>query len=114
MLLAQIIISVLLFLILFFGIGFLLNMLLKTTWLPGLILYPIVVLMMVKDKAFVWSVQEEGQISILNPGEIIRHLAEQIAGLLYVDYIILGAGLLGAILSGLAIRLLRQKGYRMF
>ena len=37
---AQLVVSILLFLFLFFGIGFLLNMLLKTTWVPGAIIYP--------------------------------------------------------------------------
>ncbi|EGL84163.1 hypothetical protein CathTA2_0277 [Caldalkalibacillus thermarum TA2.A1] len=102
----QFVISILLFLILFFGIGFILNMLLKTTWLPGLILYPLVVLLIVSD------VPLKGYIT--NPGESLARLGEKLMGLLMVDYIILGAGFIGALLSGLSIQMLRARGYRMF
>lgn len=99
-------ISILLFLILFFGIGFLLNMLLKTTWLPGLILYPIVVFLIVSDVSFSHYFTE--------PIQSLIRLGERFSGLLLVDYVVLSSGLVGAILSGITIRILRTRGYRMF
>ncbi len=102
----QLVISVLLFLILFFGIGFLLNMLLKTTWLPGLIIYPVVVFTIVSDVPFGKYFSE--------PAQSFARFGERLGGLLFVDYVILTAGLLGAILSGVTIRILRARGYRMF
>lgn len=102
----QLVISVLLFLILFFGIGFILNMLLKTTWLPGLLLYPLVVILFVTDVPL-------GQY-VLHPLSSFSRLGEELASLLWVDYLVLGAGLVGAVLSGVSIRMLRQRGFRMF
>lgn len=103
---AQLVVSIVLFLFLFFGIGFLLNMLLKTTWLPGAIIYPLVVLVIVSD------------VSIINyflqPIASILGLVARFGELLAVDYIILSSGLIGAILSGIVIQMLRVRGYRMF
>lgn len=103
---AQLAISVLLFLVLFFGIGFILNMLLKTTWLPGAIIYPIVLIFMV-NKAPISSY-------FTQPLESLSGLAVRFTELLFVDYIILLAGLIGALLSGVIIRMLRVRGFRMF
>lgn len=102
----QLIISVLLFLILFFGIGFILNMLLRTTWLPGLILYPLIVVLFVTDVPL-------GQY-FLHPISSLSQLGAELASLLWVDYMVLGAGLVGAVLSGVSIRVLRKRGFRMF
>ncbi|GAB7388831.1 YuiB family protein [Bacillaceae bacterium] len=82
---AQLIISIPLFLFLAFGIGFILNMLLKTTWVP-VVVYLALVAYLFFDKG----------------------------RLLMVDYVILSSGLIGAVLSGWAIHTLRRKGYRMF
>lgn len=87
--LPQVIISIPLFLVLLFGIGFILNMILKTTWLPS-ILYAMLIIGM-----SVYMFVERG-------------------GLKLVDWIILSAGMIGALLSGWTIKLLRAKGYRMF
>ncbi|MGI6126169.1 MAG: YuiB family protein [Planifilum sp.] len=87
--LPQVIISIPLFLVLLFGIGFILNMILKTTWLPS-ILYAMLIIGMA-----VYMFVERG-------------------GLKLVDWIILSAGMIGALLSGWTIKLLRAKGYRMF
>ncbi|CCQ97908.1 Uncharacterized membrane protein YuiB [[Clostridium] ultunense Esp] len=82
---AQFIISIPLFMVLFFGIGFILNMLLKTTWLP----------------------------SVLSGGVfLIAWVAT--GGLKWVDIVILLSGVLGGVLSSVAIRALRRHGYRMF
>lgn len=81
----QFIISIPLFLVLAFGLGFILNMIVKTTWVP-VILYIIVVVALL---FYVGSVTG-------------------------FDAAILFAGLVGAILSGVVMRFLRAKGYRMF
>lgn len=83
--LPQFIISILLFFVLFFGIGFILNMILKTTWLP-LVVYL----------------------------GLVAYLLFNIRSPLIADLSILCAGLLGTAGSGWTIRVLRTKGYRMF
>lgn len=82
---AQFIISIPLFMILFFGIGFIINMALKTTWFPT---YASIVV-------FIGTWVYLGKL----------HL---------IDIIILTSGIIGAIISSLTIRLLRKRGYRMF
>jgi len=98
-------ISILLFFILFFGIGFLLNMLLRMSWIMA-VLYPIVFILIVDDIRFIEYIQQ--------PGTSFSHLGEKISSLAAADIAILTAGLTGAIVSGLVIRWLRAKGYRMF
>lgn len=103
---AQFIISILLFLILFFGIGFLLNMLLKTTWFPGVLLYPFVVLVIVSDVNVIEY--------FTRPLASLSHLLVRFTELSLIDYSILFMGLVGSLLSGVAIRMLRVRGYKMF
>lgn len=83
--LPQFIISIVLFFVLFFGIGFILNMILKTTWFPLVIYLGVVIYLL---------------FNIESP-----HIA---------DISILCAGLIGAVGSGWTIQILRTKGYRMF
>lgn len=95
--LLQLPILLVLFFVLLFGIGFILNMLLKTTWFPiyayVLVLLPLVIY---------W--QYDHQLSFMD-----NLLEYQIA-----DYLTGLGGLLGAYFSGSTIRSLRQKGFRMF
>jgi ABC-type transport system involved in multi-copper enzyme maturation permease subunit len=79
----------------FFGLGFIINMLMKTTWFPiyGYILFLIVF--------FIWS---SGSGSFW----------DNLKAWLTWDGIPLISGLGGAILSGYMIKLLRVKGYKMF
>ena len=81
----QFIVSIPLFFVLLFGIGFILNMILKTTWLP-VVLYSLIVL----------------------------YLLYQLKSYHWVDLTVLTMGLLGAIGSGWTIKTLRHKGYKMF
>ncbi|WLD92676.1 YuiB family protein [Alkalihalobacillus sp. AL-G] len=99
------IISMLLFMILFFGIGFLLNMLLRMTWIMAVI-YPVVVIMIVDNVEFFQYFSE--------PGVTFSKLAESFVLLHFSDIFVLIFGLVGAILSGVAIRMLRVRGYQMF
>ncbi|MFC3886708.1 YuiB family protein [Bacillus songklensis] len=98
-------ISILLFFVLFFGIGFLLNMLLRMSWIMA-VLYPIVFILIVDDIKFVEYFQ--------NPAASFARLGNKISSLAAADIAILTAGFVGAIVSGIVIRLLRAKGYRMF
>ncbi len=101
----QFIISMVLYFVLFFGIGFILNMLFRTTWMMTII-YPIIILFIVNDIRVINYFRE--------PVQSFQHLWDQLTGLFLTDLIILSCGLLGSILSGLAIKTLRKKGYQMF
>lgn len=81
----QFIVSLPLFLVLAFGLGFILNMIVKTTWMP-IYIYIVVV-------AFL--VYRSGTMNAL-------------------DAVVLAFGLIGVVTSGIVIRLLRRKGFRMF
>lgn len=83
--LVQLIISIPLLLVFFFGIGFILNMILKTTWLP---IYLFLVL--------------------------IVYFAFQINHVYVTDITWLIASLAGVVGSAFTIRYLRAKVYRMF
>lgn len=101
----QLLVSMLLFIVLFLGIGFILNMLLRTSWLMAVV-YPIVVILIVdKVRVFHYFTQ---------PAESFNSLANNFAALGGADVIILSSGFLGAILSGVVIRFLRKNGYQMF
>lgn len=105
LLLPQFIISMLLFMVLFFGIGFLFNMLLRATWFM-VILYPIVVIMIVDDIRFFEY--------FTKPGTSFGLLGSDLLNLSVSDITILACGLIGAILSGVSIKMLRVRGYQMF
>jgi hypothetical protein len=105
MLLPQMIISMLLFIVLFFGIGFLLNMLLRATWFMA-ILYPLVVIMIVDDVRFFEYFTE--------PATSFAMLGQDLIGLSFADITILTCGFIGALLAGVAIKMLRVRGYQMF
>ncbi|MXQ55478.1 hypothetical protein GSM42_17495 [Shimazuella sp. KC615] len=83
--LVQLIISVPLLLVFFFGIGFILNMILKTTWLPIYLFLALIIYFAFKVNTV--------------------HVA---------DITWLVASLVGVVGSGLTIRFLRANGYRMF
>lgn len=88
MYLAQLIISIPLLFVLFFGIGFILNMLLKTTWLPLIIYLGTVI-------AVIYFQQINNLFTVVNA-------------------VLFFSGLAGAIGSVWTIRILRAKGYTMF
>ncbi|MBD1370906.1 hypothetical protein IC620_00830 [Hazenella sp. IB182357] len=83
---AQIIISIPLLFVLFFGIGFVLNMILKTTWLPLLVFLGVVIYIGM------------GLTQIFT----------------VINAIFFFSGLAGAIGGVWTIKILREKGYRMF
>ncbi|WP_234998511.1 YuiB family protein [Salirhabdus sp. Marseille-P4669] len=95
----------LLFFVLFFGISFILNMLLRKTWVMSFV-YPIIVFLIVDDFKFskyftdtIWALSE---------------LGDRLIHLKMVDILFLLFGFLGTIVSGVVIKTLRSRGYRMF
>ncbi|WP_426451746.1 YuiB family protein [Paenibacillus sp. S-38] len=90
-----IIVTVLLF-VLFFGLGFILNMLMKTTWFP---IYGYIALVIGLVLYWGWGTGS---------------LASNITEYSFVDYVPAVGGLIGAILSGSTIKYLRTNGYKMF
>lgn len=103
--LTHVVLSVMIFIVMFFGIGFLLNMLLRMTWLMAII-YPIVVILII-DEVRVYEY-------FTKPKYAFQLLGEKILALHAADVLILASGLVGAIISGIVIKLLRKQGYQMF
>lgn len=100
-----VLISVLLFFVLMFGIGFLANMLFRTTWFM-VVIYPIIVIMIVdKISTVKYFTNTAKAFSILKTNLMLVGMG---------DVIILSSGLIGAILSGVVILSLRKNGYQMF
>ncbi|MGN7176180.1 YuiB family protein [Cytobacillus sp. SAFR-174] len=98
-------ISMLLFFVLFFGIGFILNMLLRMSWIMAII-YPVIAIFIIDKARFIEYFQK--------PGESFSSLGVELSSLALADILILSSGMAGAIVAGITIRLLRKKGYRMF
>ncbi|WP_203247962.1 YuiB family protein [Sporosarcina beigongshangi] len=103
--LTHVVLSVLIFMVMFFGIGFLLNMLLRMTWLMAII-YPIVVVLII-DEVKVYEY-------FTKPKHAFQLLGEKLIALHTADIIILASGLVGAIISGIVMKILRKQGYQMF
>lgn len=97
--------SVLIFLVMFFGIGFLLNMLLRMTWLMAIV-YPIVVILIIDEIDFFEYFTQ--------PVMAFQALGDKLLSLHFADITILTSGLIGAIIAGIVIKLLRKNGYQMF
>ncbi len=90
----QIIIAILLIFVLFFGISFILNMLLKTTWFPiYLYIAGMIALLIFWDKESWGTFLLEFKL---------------------VDYVYFFTGIIGIIIGGKAIQMLRKQGYKMF
>ncbi|PYI53853.1 YuiB family protein [Paenibacillus flagellatus] len=92
----QLVIAMVLVFVLMFGIGFIFNMLLKTTHFP-IYLYIVAVIGMLVYWAW-------------HSGSLLARLGE----LKFGEYLLFACGLLGAVLSGKTIQLLRVRGYKMF
>jgi hypothetical protein len=93
----QLIVLVLLFFVMVFGIGFILNMLIKTTWFP------------------VWLFLIAGvPLGLYFTWDETKSFADNLTAYSYVDISVALAGLAGAYTSGWAIRKLRRSGYKMF
>ncbi|MEC5424917.1 YuiB family protein [Virgibacillus sp. C22-A2] len=101
----QLVVSIILYFVIFFGLAFILNMLLRRTWLMAFI-YPLIVVMIVDNISTIEY--------FTNPGEAISIAGERLVSMTPVDIIILSAGFAGTIVSGIVIKILRNSGYRMF
>ncbi|WP_017186775.1 YuiB family protein [Alkalibacillus haloalkaliphilus] len=101
----QVFVLSVLFFILFFGIAFILNMLLRSTWVMAVV-FPIVVVFIVDDVPFTSYFTQ--------PGEAFPALWDDLISLQAVDMFILLTGFAGTIVSGIVIKILRKNGYQMF
>lgn len=94
----QIIIATVLFLVMTFGIGFIINMLVKTTWFPTYLFIVVIIVLAIWAP---WSSENAKLIDVI--GQYT-----------WVDFLPVIGAIAGALLSGTAIKLLRQGGYKMF
>ncbi|WP_313894578.1 YuiB family protein [Psychrobacillus sp.] len=101
----QMILSVIIFLVMFFGIAFLVNMLLRMTWFMA-ILYPAIVILIIDEVRFFDY--------FTNPGTAFSALVTKVLALHAADIIILSSGLVGTIIAGFVMKYLRKNGYQMF
>ncbi|BBH21649.1 hypothetical protein Back11_29940 [Paenibacillus baekrokdamisoli] len=93
----QLIIATVLFFVMMFGIGFILNMLLKTTW------FPIYLFIIVLLPIFIWQTWDDK-----------KSFAGNFGAFTFVDILPAIGALIGAYISGATIRALRRGGYKMF
>jgi|SRR5699024_2173034 len=101
----QLLVGSVLYFVIFFGLAFILNMLLRRTWLMSF-LYPIIMFLVIgKVNVFKY---------ITSPSEAWSTAYENVIKINYIDVIILSAGLVGTIVSGIVIKMLRKRGYQMF
>ncbi|MED4974486.1 MULTISPECIES: YuiB family protein [Geobacillus thermoleovorans group] len=100
-----VLISMVLFFVLFFGIGFLVNMLLRMTWITA-VCFPLIAVFIIDDVPLTRY--------FTAPSEAFAALGRKIASLAAADLLILSSGFAGALCAGWAIRTLRAKGYQMF
>lgn len=91
-------VATVLFFVMMFGIGFILNMLLKTTWFPILLFFVVLI------GLAIWSPWDESS----NPS------MSNIGSYTVIYYIPIIGALIGAYVSGWAIQALRKGGYKMF
>lgn len=101
----QLVASVLLFFVIFFGIAFILNMLLRQTWLMAF-LYPFVVIRIIDEITFMDY--------FTSPKSSVTHALTRLTEITITDITILLAGFAGTIVSGFVIKYLRKSGYQMF
>lgn len=95
--LLQVAVAVVLFFVMMFGIGFILNMLMKTTWFPIYLFVAVIV------PLGIWATWDHTKGALAN-----------LASFTIVDLLPVIGALIGAYMSGWAIRALRRGGYRMF
>lgn len=93
----QLVVAMVLFFVMMFGIGFILNMLLKTTWLP------IYIFIIVLVPLGIWATWDSTQSAVDN-----------FTAFTVVDLLPVFGALIGAYVSGWTIRKLRLGGYKMF
>ena len=103
--LVQLFLTALLFLVIFFGIGVLINMLLRMTWFMAIV-YPIIVILIIDEVKFYEY--------FTKPKYAFDMLGTKLSNLMMADIVTLICGFIGAVLSGIVMRILRKQGYQMF
>lgn len=101
----QFIVAILLYFVIFFGIAFILNMLLRQTWLMSF-LYPIFVIIMIDEQATTAYFK--------TPSAAFQQLGDRFTQITVADGAILIGGFVGTIVSAVVIKILRKSGYQMF
>ncbi|WP_258171154.1 YuiB family protein [Paenibacillus sp. R14(2021)] len=93
----QLVIALVLFFVMMFGIGFILNMLLKTTF------FPIYFFVIGVVPIFIWQTWDH-----------TKTFGGNFSSFTFVDILPAIGALIGAYVSGATIRALRRGGYKMF
>lgn len=101
----QLIVGSLLFFVLFFGIAFIVNMLVRQTWVITL-LYPIIIIIIVGDYSFFEYFTQ--------PGSAFPAVIDIFTKMTLVEAVNLIFGFIGTIVAGIVMRALRKSGYQMF
>ncbi|WP_217589201.1 YuiB family protein [Lentibacillus saliphilus] len=101
----QAFVEVLLFFIMFFGLAFIFNMLLRRTWLMSFLYIFIIIMMIDGISTFTY---------VTSPKSAFSAAWERLSGIGTFDYIVFLSGLIGTIVSGIVIKRLRKSGYQMF
>ncbi|HLS35206.1 MAG TPA: YuiB family protein [Bacillota bacterium] len=101
----QLVISSILYFVMFFGLAFILNMLLRRTWLMS-IFYPIIMFLVIGGQNIFKY--------FTSPSDTFSAAIANIEKINYIDVIVIGAGFIGTIVSGIVIKILRRRGYQMF
>ncbi len=103
--LVQLLVMIILYFVMFFGIAFIVNMLIRKTWLMAY-LYPFILIIMI-DNLATWEY-------IVRPGQAFSALGTKVVNLTGFDIILFVFGFLGTITAGYVMKLLRKNGYQMF
>ncbi len=98
-------VSILLYFVMFFGIAFIVNMLIRKTWLMSY-LYPFIIILMI-DNLSTWKY-------ITSPGNAFSELGGILGNLTGYDMVLFLFGFIGTITAGIVMKLLRKSGYGMF
>ena len=92
---------------LFFGIGFILNMLLRMSWIMAII-YPIIAILL-------WIRSDSLNILQMSGNVLLQTYYSRLIPLAMANILILASGWGGStIVAGATIKALRKKGYQMF
>lgn len=101
----QFIVGSVLFFILFFGIAFIINMLVRQTWVITL-LYPFIIILVVGKYSFLDYFTQ--------PGNAFPAVLYIFTSMTLVEAINIIFGFIGTIVAGIVMRALRKAGYQMF
>lgn len=101
----QLIVGSLLFFVLFFGIAFIINMLVRQTWVITL-LYPFIIIVVAGKYSFFDYFTQ--------PGNAFPAIIDLFTSMMLVEVVNILFGFLGTIVAGMVMRALRKSGYQMF